>query len=409
MVDGKSNCDILIAGGGYVGLSLALALKSADPELAVTIVDIRKKIELTKDGRASAVAASARHMLNRLEVWSQISSHAQPINEMIVTDSKLRDSVRPVLLSFAGEIEDGEPFAHMVPNGVLVSAIYDRVRSVGVEIISPDKVVDFKSGNYGVEIKLESERILGARLLVAADGVRSKLREMAGIKSIHWNYEQSAIVTTVAHERPHNGRAEEHFLPAGPFAILPLIGNRSSLVWTEGNLEAKRLVECDDFTFEIELVRRFGRHLGRLTPEGPRKMFNLGLTLSRSFVANRFALVGDSAHGIHPIAGQGLNLGFRDSAALAEIVIGARRIGQDFGTLDVLEKYQQWRRFDTWQMGSTTDVLNRLFSNDNDLVRIFRDVGLGLVDRVPLLKRFFTQQAAGGGSNSPKLMTGKPI
>ncbi|MEP3277843.1 MAG: ubiquinone biosynthesis hydroxylase [Stappiaceae bacterium] len=409
MIQQESILDLLIAGGGYVGLSLALALKQADPTIDVAVVDMRPRAAIEKDGRASAIAAAAKRMLDQLGVWDDIAGHAQPINDMIVTDSKLRDAVRPVFLTFADATSDNEPFAHMVPNNKMVAALYDKAEALGVEMISPDGVLSFDISQNEVQIGLQSGRSLKARLLIAADGVNSRLRSLAGIKTTRWDYGQSGIVTTVEHERPHNGRAEEHFLPSGPFAILPLVGNRSSLVWTEKTREADRLVKGDDFTFEIELERRFGHHLGKLKADGPRRAFPLGLTLARDFVRHRFALAGDSAHGIHPIAGQGLNLGFRDVAALAEVIITARRLGQDIGALDVLEKYQQWRRFDTWQMGVVTDVLNRLFSNDNDLIRAARDFGLGLVDRLPPLKKYFMQEAAGRDAKAPKLLSGDAL
>lgn len=401
--------DVLVGGGGYVGLSLGVALKQADPGMKVAVVDMRPRAALENDPRASAVAAAASRMLARLGVWDEIAPEAQPMTEMIVTDSRLRDAVRPVFLTFDGEVEPGEAFAHMVPNGRMVAALADRAVELGVELIAPDTVQGFSSGASDVEIRLGSGDIRRARLLVAADGVRSKLRELAGIGTVRWDYDQSGIVTTVRHERPHNGRAEEHFLPSGPFAILPLKGNRSSLVWSEKRLEAERLVKGDAFTFELELERRFGHHLGKIELDGPRHAFPLGLTLARGFVKPRLALAGDAAHGIHPIAGQGLNLGFKDVAALAEVLVEARRLGEDIGALDVLERYERWRRFDTFQMGVVTDVLNRLFSNDMDVVRAVRDVGLGFVDRLPSLKRFFIRQAAGLEGAVPRLLVGDPI
>ncbi len=230
------------------------------------------------------------------------------------------------------------------------------------------------------------------------------------IKTVSWDYGQSGIVVTVEHERPHNGCAEEHFLPSGPFAILPLTNNRSSLVWTEQAHDADRLVAGDDLIFEEELERRFGHKLGALKVIGERRAFPLGLTLARAFVAPRFALAGDAAHGIHPISGQGLNLGFKDVAALAETIVEADRLGLDIGSINILERYQTWRRFDTFRMGVTTDVLNRLFSNDVMPVRIARDVGLGIVDRIPSLKSFFIGQAAGTAArNNPRLLAGETI
>lgn len=401
--------DVLVGGGGYVGLSLGVALKQADPAMSVAVVDQRPRPALETDPRASAVAAAASRMLDQLGVWDEIAPHAQPMTEMIVTDSKLRDAVRPVFLTFDGEVDPGEPFAHMVPNGQMVAALSRRAEALGVELIAPDGVRDFAVGTGMVEVELASGTRRRARLLVAADGVRSRLRDLAGIQTVRWEYDQSGIVTTVRHERPHHGRAVEHFLPSGPFAILPLTGDRSSLVWSEKRVEAERLVKGDDFTFELELERRFGHQLGKITLEGPRHAFPLGLTLARSFVRPRLALAGDAAHGIHPIAGQGLNLGFKDVAALAEVLVEARRLGQDVGALDVLERYERWRRFDTFQMGAVTDVLNRLFSNDMDGVRAVRDVGLGLVDRMPSLKKFFIRQAAGLQGAAPRLLTGQPI
>lgn len=401
--------DVVIAGGGYVGLSLAVALKQGDAGLKCAVVDPKPMDQLHKDPRASAIAAAASRMLTQLGIWQQIESEAQPINEMIVTDSKLRDAVRPVFLTFDGEATAGEAFAHMMPNGVMMPALYEAAKSLGVTFFAPGTAETFRTLPDHVELDLEDGTQLKGRLLVAADGVRSKLRDLAGIRTVNWDYGQSGIVTTVKHERPHHGRAEEHFLPAGPFAILPLPGNRSSLVWTEKTSDADRLVRSDEFTFELELERRFGHHLGTLELDGPRKAFPLGLKLARDFVKPRFALIGDAAHGIHPIAGQGLNLGFKDVAALAEVLVDARRLGQDVGGYDILERYQRWRRFDTFQMGVVTDVLNRLFSNDSDVLRAVRDFGLGVVDRMPGLKSHFIKEAAGFAGPVPKLLSGEPI
>ncbi|NVK33392.1 MAG: ubiquinone biosynthesis hydroxylase [Rhodobacteraceae bacterium] len=401
--------DVAIAGGGYVGLSLALALKRADASIKVVVIDPKPMEQLNKDPRASAIAAAAIRMLTQLDIWDGIKDQAQPINEMIVTDSKVRDVARPVFLTFDGNVTEGEPFAHMVPNSAMLPALYEASQKLGVEFAAPDIAESFSATPDDVTLTLKSGEKLRTKLLVAADGVRSRLRDLAGIRTNRWDYGQSGIVTTVKHERPHNGRAEEHFMTAGPFAILPLPGNRSSLVWTEKTADADRLVASDDFTFEMELERRFGHHLGKIEPEGPRKAFPLGLTLARDFVKPRFALAGDAAHGIHPIAGQGLNMGFKDVAALAQVLIEARRLGQDVGAFDVLERYQRWRRFDTFQMGVVTDVLNRLFSNDNDLLRAARDFGLGVVDRLPRLKGQFIKEASGFAGPAPKLLSGEAI
>ncbi len=401
--------DVTVAGAGYVGLATAVALKAARPGLAIAVVDAAPAGVWEKDVRASAIAAAACRMLGQLGCWDEIAPEAEAITEMIVTDSRTTDPVRPVFLTFGGEVEPGEAFAHMVDNKVLNGALRRRAGELGIDIIEGVAVSSFETGIAATRIHLADGASIDTRLLVAADGVKSQLRDMAGIKTVTWEYGQSGIVCTVAHERPHNGRAEEHFLPAGPFAILPLKGNRSSIVWTERTQDAERLVAGDMLVFEVELEQRFGLKLGEIRVEGKPRAWPLGLTLARAFVANRLALVGDAAHGIHPIAGQGLNLGFKDAAALAETIVEADRLGQDIGALDILENYQRWRRFDTVQMGITTDVLNRLFSNDFAPLRAVRDIGLGLVDRAPRLKEFFIRQASGLSGETPRLLKGEAI
>ena len=402
--------DMLVAGGGYVGLAVAVAVKQAAPHLKVELIEAAPAGVWEKDERASAIITAATRMLDVLGVWHEIAPYAQPINRMIVTDSRTADPVRPVFLTFDGEVEEGRPFAHMVPNVAMVRALRSLADRLGVTIRHGLAVTAFQTSGSRCAVSLSDGSTLETRLLVACDGVRSKLRDMAGIRTVSWDYGQSGIVATVAHERPHEGTAEEHFLPSGPFAILPLINNRSSLVWTERTAQADRLVASDDLVFEEELQRRFGHKLGDLQVVGSRRAFPLGLTLARAFVAPRFALAGDAAHWIHPISGQGLNLGFKDVAALAETVVEADRLGLDIGALDVLERYQSWRRFDTFRMGVTTDVLNRMFSNDITPLRIARDFGLGMVDRMPRLKKFFIDEAAGIASEGrPKLLCGQAI
>ncbi|TGQ77525.1 ubiquinone biosynthesis hydroxylase [Mesorhizobium sp. M8A.F.Ca.ET.207.01.1.1] len=410
----RSGLDVLVAGAGYVGLAAAVSLKQARPGLAVALVDAAPAGSWQRDGRASAIAAAACRMLDQLGVWAEIAPRAQAITEMIITDSRSADPVRPVFLTFGGEVAPGEPFAHMVANRALNGALRAKAERLGIDIIEGVAVQGFETNGAGITVHLADGATLTARLLVAADGVNSKLRDMAGIKTVKWEYGQSGIVCTVAHERPHNGRAEEHFLPAGPFATLPLKPdedgtNRSSIVWVERTEDAKTLVEGDDLVFEHELEQRFGLKSGEIRVADKPRAWPLGLTIARAFVAPRIALAGDAAHGIHPIAGQGLNLGFKDVAALAEVIVEADRLGQDIGALDVLERYQQWRRFDTVQMGITTDVLNRLFSNDITPLRTVRDIGLGLVERMPRLKEFFIRQASGLSAGTPRLLKGEAI
>lgn len=408
-----SDNDLLIGGGAYVGLVTAIAVKSAAPHLAVTVVDRAPAGAWKTDPRASSIAAAASRMLDRLGCWQNVVTDAQPITEMVITDSRTSDPVRPVFLTFSGEVQPGEPFAHMVENRVLNTALHAKADELGITVREGVSVETFETKPESVTVTLSDGRTLETRLLVAADGARSRLRDLAGIKTVNWDYGQSGIVCNVVHELPHGGRADEHFLPAGPFAILPLKsdhrGNRSSLVWTERTADADRLVREDDFVFEAELEQRFGHRLGAISVDGPRRAFPLGLTLAREFVKPRFALVGDAAHRMHPIAGQGLNMGFRDAAAIAEVIVETDRLGLDIGSFSALERYQSWRRFDTVQMGVTTDILTRLFSNDNPAIRSVRDIGLGLVDHMPRLKSFFIRQAAGLSADTPRLLQGEAI
>jgi 2-octaprenyl-6-methoxyphenol hydroxylase len=400
--------DVLIAGGGFAGFALAIALRQALGEhFAVTLADPDLG-QAAGDVRASAIAAAPRRMFEALGVWEAIAAGAQPILDMAITDSRIDDAVRPVFLTFGGEIEPGEPFAHMVENGSLVAALAAKAAGAGVVLVKAS-VSDFTAGLSAMNAMLSDGTAIRTKLLAAADGARSRLRERAGIATSGWPYGQSAIVTTVAHERSHDGRAEEHFLPAGPFAILPLRHNRSSIVWTEETEEAGRIIALPDNEFHDELEKRFGLGLGEITIAGPRRAYPLGLWVARSFIADRLALIGDAAHVIHPIAGQGLNMGLRDVAALAEAVVDAVRLGVDPGDASVLERYQRWRRFDTMTMCISTDVLNRLFSNRSDVLRLIRDMGLGIVERLPVLKDLFIREAAGLVGDVPKLLRGESL
>ncbi len=458
LFENEQRIDVLIGGAGFAGLSLAIALKQAlGPSFKVTVADPAFD-RGGSDPRASAIVAAARHLFETIGVWQAVEYGAQPILDMRITDSRLDDVVRPTFLTFAGEVEEGEPFAHMVENAPLLSALLDKARQAGVELRntsvvsfgtaspSPSPLVGEGKGagseleaisvhnritptpnpspqgggensrhaprDY-IEIELADGSKVAARLLVAADGARSSIRERAGIAVHGWDYPQASIVTTVRHERDHEGRAEEHFLPAGPFAILPLKrdaqGHRSSIVWTEEKEEAARILALDDVGFHAELEKRFGLMLGDIEAVGPRRAFPLGLQVARAFVADRIAFVGDAAHVIHPIAGQGLNMGLKDVAALAEVIVDAARLGLDPGSPVALERYQRWRRFDTMAMGVATDGLNRLFSNRSDVLRLVRDVGLGLVDRLPALKQVFVREAAGLVGEVPKLLRGEAL
>jgi 2-octaprenyl-6-methoxyphenol hydroxylase len=410
MVASKTKrCDVVIGGAGFAGLALAIALREAlGAGFTVTVADPALKNEKSKDPRASAIAAAARRLFEAIGVWDAVETQAQPILDMVITDSKLDDVVRPTFLTFGGEVEEGEPFAHMVENRLLIDALVDKAKALGIDLRAT-AVTGFEHQRNTIDVTFAEGETLSARLLVGADGGRSVIRETAGIVTHGWDYNQSAIVTTVGHERDHEGRAEEHFLPPGPFAILPLTGKRSSIVWTEKRRDAERIVALPDDEFHDELEKRFGLHLGEVDVIGPRRAFPLGLFTARSFIGERLALIGDAAHIIHPIAGQGLNMGLRDVAALAEAITDAARLGLDIGAPDVLERYQRWRRFDTAMMGVATDGLNRLFSNRSDVLRLVRDVGLGLVERMPALKNVFIREAAGFTGEVPKLMRGEAL
>ena len=403
--------DVLIAGGGFAGLTLAIALRQGlGPSFTVTVADPAFGASHSDDERASAIVAAVRRLFATLGVWDGVAGQAQPILDMVVTDSRLGDAVRPVFLSFAEEIEPGEPFAHMIENRHLVAALTTRARELGIGL-QATAVSDFgpcaSREGAAIAVRLRDGSAIATRLLAAADGARSSIRTGAGIATHGWNYDQSAIVLNVGHEREHGGRAEEHFLPAGPFAILPLSGRRSSIVWTETTRDAERIMKLPDDAFHAELEQRFKLHLGEIKVLGARRVHPLGFFVARTFISERIALVGDAAHVIHPIAGQGLNMGLKDVAALAEVIVDAARLGLDPGAADVLERYQRWRRFDTMAMGLATDSLNRLFSNRSDALRLVRDVGLGLVERLPNLKRLFIREAAGVVGDIPKLLRGE--
>jgi 2-octaprenyl-6-methoxyphenol hydroxylase len=403
----RNDVDVLIAGGGFAGLTLAIALRQGlGPSFSVMVADPALGRSHADDERASAIVAAARRLFETLGVWEAVAEEAQPILDMVVTDSRLNDAVRPVFLTFAGEIEPGEPFAHMIENRYLVDALAAKAKVAGV-VLQSEAVGSVTQEGERLVVGLKDGSAVSTRLVAAADGGNSTIRKGAGIATYGWQYGQAAIVTNVGHERDHGGRAEEHFLPAGPFAILPLKGRRSSIVWTEASREAERIMALPVEAFHAELEQRFKLHLGDIDTVGARRVHPLGFSVARSFIAERIALVGDAAHVIHPIAGQGLNMGLKDVAALAEVIVDAARLGLDPGAATVLERYQRWRRFDTMAMGLATDGLNRLFSNRSDVLRLVRDVGLGLVDRVPKLKRLFIREAAGLVGEVPKLLRGE--
>jgi 2-octaprenyl-6-methoxyphenol hydroxylase len=407
--------DILIAGAALNGLAAAVAL--AGPRalrpldvLVLDQADPRKFARDSFDGRASAITASSRRMLEALGVWDDIAPHAEPMRDIIVTDSKPGATTRPALLQFGEEDHGGEASAAMVENRHLYGALLDAaLASPNIRLEGDRRISSYAFGPGRARVTTDEGDEAQAALLIAADGRASPARKAAGIETYGWSYDQSGIVTTIAHERPHGGRAEEHFLPSGPFAILPLKDNRSSLVWTERTGDAKRIMALDDAAFLTELSRRFGGHLGEITVAGPRHAYPLSMQIAQSFIGERLALIGDAAHVIHPIAGLGFNLGLRDVAALAESISDAVKLGIDPGSASVLETYARWRRFDTVMTAVATDGLTRLFSNDNPGLRAIRGLGLRAAGSLAAFKGFFMREAAGETGRLPKLLQGEPV
>ena len=404
-----SERSIIIGGGGFAGLALAIALRQGlGSQTPIIVADPALATRPSRDPRATAIVAACRRLFEVIGAWDGVAAKAQPILDMVITDSKLEDATRPVFLTFGGDVAPGEPFAHLVENGDLIESLTRCAEAAKIDLRAT-AVTSYDARPDGITVSLGDGTVIEGALLVAADGARSKLRERAGIVTHGWDYNQSGIVVTVGHERDHEGRAEEHFMPAGPFASLPLTGKRSSLVWTESRAEAARIVALGDDDFHRELEQRFGLHLGEIKALDKPRAFPLSYFVARSFIGERLALIGDAAHVIHPIAGQGLNLGLKDVAALAEVIVDAARLGIDVGQADVLERYQRWRRFDTMAMGLATNTLNFLFSNTSTLLRSLRDIGLGLVDRAPPLKNILIRQAAGLSGDVPRLLRGETL
>lgn len=401
-----NECDVLIVGGGMVGLTLAAALGGAG--LTVRVVDRAPTAAMTEagfDGRASAIAAGSREVLDAIGAWAAMAPDAGPILEIRVSDG-----ASPLFLHYDHDELGLGPLGHMVENRYIRRALLDRLAALErVRVIGGRAVVAIDRAALGAEARLDDGQRLGARLIVAADGRDSPVRQGAGIGVTAWRYDQAGIVCTVAHARPHRGIAQERFLPSGPFAILPLTGNRSSIVWTERADLAPRLLALDDAAFRHELARRFGDYLGDLRIVGPRFSYPLSLLHAERYVDHRLALIGDAAHAMHPIAGQGFNIGIRDVAALAEVVVDALRLGLDPGATTVLERYQRWRRFDNAVMLALTDGLNRLFRNQTAPVRLARDAGLAAVDKLPALKRVLMRHAMGQVGDLPRLARGQPL
>ena len=399
--------DIAIVGGGLNGPILALALAQAGiKSVVIDALTTKVRKNASFDGRSYAVALTSQRLLNNIGLWSNIKDDAQAMLEIKVSDGRAGEGPSPFFMHFDhAEIEDG-PMGYMVQDRYLRRALLDAMaENPNVTHIQGETVVGQGVISGGVTVTLSSGKKISARALIGCDGRGSGTAERAGIKRIGWGYGQTALVCAIEHEKPHGGIAHQFFMPTGPLAILPLTGNRSSIVWSETEANATAFNALSDAEYLTMLRPRFGNFLGEISLAGARYSYPLALSITDRLVADRTALVGDAAHGLHPIAGQGLNAGMRDIAALVQIITEAQKRGEDYGSLAVLKRYEEWRRFDNTALALATDTFNKLFSNDNPVLRLGRDLGMGLINKLPGLRRGFIREAAGLSGDLPDLMT----
>ncbi|WP_375229658.1 FAD-dependent monooxygenase [Roseobacter sp. S98] len=407
----QTDCDIIIVGGGLNGPALAVAAAGAG--LSSIVIDALPATDMQKlgfDGRSYAIALTSAHLLQAIGLWPQLEQDAQPMLDIKVSDGRAGEGPSPFFMHFDhAEIEEG-PMGYMIEDRHLRPALQAALHaSDKIQQISGVAVVAQETGPAGVTVTLADGRRVSGRLLAGCDGRNSGTAERAGIGRTGWPYQQTALVCAISHEQPHNGVAHQFFMPPGPLAILPLSGNRSSIVWSETASDAARIHAMNDEDYLSVLRPRFGSFLGEISLAGARYTYPLSLSLASSMIAPRTALVGDAAHGVHPIAGQGLNAGFRDIAALAEVITDAHRRGEDIGSEVTLGSYQTWRRFDNTALAMATDTFNRLFSNDNPVLRATRDIAMGLIGKMPGLRRGFIREAAGLTGELPRLLKGQPL
>ncbi len=400
--------DLAIIGGGMTGLALACAAAGAG--LRVVLVE-RQPLAATVappfDGRVTAIAPGSRRLLEAIGVWPELAGEAQPI-----LDIRVGERHSPLTVHYDHRTVGDQPLGHIVENRLIRGALLqrtERLKASALTVAAPAQILGLKRGIAGAELRLASGPVVRAAVVAVAEGRSSPTRAAAGIEVLRWQYGQTGIVATIAHEREHLGLAVERFFPDGPLAFLPMTGRRCSIVWAAEDRLAGELTLLDDADFLAELSERAGDRLGTLTLAGPRWHYPLAMVQAQRYTDHRLALVGDAARAIHPIAGQGWNLALRDVAALAELVIDAKRLGLDPGSASVLARYERWRRFDALALIAITDGLNRLFGNDLWPVRLARELGLGLVERTPPLKQFFMRHAMGLLGDLPRLMRGEPL
>lgn len=403
--------DIAIVGGGLNGPLLALAL--AQQGLHVTVIDAQDAVMRADDafdGRSYAVALTSQRLLAGVGLWEQLAPNAQPMLEIKVSDGRAGQGPSPFFMHFDhAEIEEG-PMGYMVQDRFLRGALLAAMdEQANIAHVSGVRVTAQSAVSGAMALTLDNGAELRATLVVGADGRASDTATRAEIKRVAWSYNQTALVCAIAHEHPHNGIAHQFFMPEGPLAILPLPGNVSNIVWSETAENAAAFNALSDADYLDMLRPRFGSFLGQISLAGKRWTYPLGLSLTPEMMADRVALIGDATHGVHPIAGQGLNAGMRDIAALAEVLVDAQRRGEDIGSTVVLGRYQEWRRFDNTALAMATDAFNRLFSNDNPLLRIGRDIGMGLIGATPHLRRGFMREAAGLTGDLPRLLQGRAL
>ena len=412
------DADVIIAGAGMAGATLALSLVRAGlTPLLIDPAPFDTQLAPAFDGRSSAIAYAAFRQWRALGLGEAMAPHAQRIEQILVTDGRTPGAATgastPFYLRFdSAEIadrSDGEPLGYLIENRQTRVALAAAVAAAGILVLAPARVQAVRFDARASTVVLVDGRELTAPLVVGAEGRDSVVRREAGIGAVGWDYPQTGVVATVRLERPHQGVAHEYFLPGGPFAILPLTDNRASLVWTEARARAEALKAASPEAFHAHLQRRFGECVGRVTVEGPVFTYPLSLQLAERFCAPRAALLGDAAHGVHPIAGQGLNLGLKGAAALAETLVEAARLGEDIGSEAVLERYARWRRFDTVILSAGMDAFVHLFSNDNPVIRLARGVGMAAVNRIAPARKMFMQEAGGAFGDLPRLLRGEAL